>query len=165
MESQRIEFTVDPDDNVVVKGSYLLEHLSASAGTCRIFYPLPDSSDSLISVRIDGSDKGVSLSPSSFSGYNGFLIFFNASGKTATNLTVTYSQQPRKKRCRYILLSTRLWNKPVETAVFVIRTPVGKTLSDCSRRYIEKGLADGNNEYEIAEKKLWPEQDLEFAWR
>lgn len=165
IESEKIEFNVEPDGKVFITGNYHLRGLKGSKGKGHIFYPLPNRADSLIKVEINNASD-VSVSPSNLDTYAGYDFAYTSDENYSADLAVTYRQANNgSNACRYILTSTKYWDQPIGKAVFIIRIPKDKKLSRCNFSYTDRGMINDKMEYEIVENGLDPKEDLEFAWR
>jgi hypothetical protein len=165
LSSENIRFEVDHEGGVMVRANYRLKGLSSKCGVGKVFYPLPNESDSL--VQVNAGQKGVRANPvkSRMNPYYGYLLYPEPDQGNTAKLSVSYFQKPGLNHCRYILLTTKRWQRPVGRADFTIALPKGKKITRCTYAYKELNSNRNATEYAIACNDLWPDKDLEFSWK
>ncbi len=157
------------DDSLEVRGTYDLTCFERSAGPVSLFYPFPE--DSLLggarmvaaSASVDGGEpRSLRWEPSrAASG-----VRWNTppcDGDTLTLETV-YRQALLADYARYIVTTTKAWQRPLRRARFEIRLPEKATPVEFS--YPFEARTDSAGVYYTYEaREFMPETDIVVRWR
>jgi hypothetical protein len=146
-----------------VTGEYMLRSTNDSTGRISLFYPFPTDSvfapvDSLF-IFDTGRNNEIPVLKQSASG-----AFFIIPLDSVTTVLISYRQKLLSCEARYILTSTRHWEKPLEEAIYELITP-----ADMKIRYFSY-TPDNGQKFDKQVIYYWrktdfmPERDMVFMF-
>jgi len=146
------------DSNAVhIRGVYRFQNLTEEKVGARLFYPFPlEDSDYPHEIKVEGADFRK--------GEKGLFLTFPILPGEEKEITVEYTQKIAPGFARYILTTTRTWQKPLEKAHFEIKVP-----RDWREVHISLSChevrEEGNYRVFIADfDNFWPREDLKVSW-
>ncbi len=156
--SEEIKIAIDSFQATVV-GTYHFKNLTNQSKTAKIFYPFPIDEfhyhpDLILIAGLDytKSDTGIT-----------FLMEFKP--MTTESLSILYRQGLKDKQFRYILLTTKHWQKPIKEAKFIISLPEEFRLTQLSYKPDSLNQQDRRQYYYITKKNFMPQKDLIITWQ
>jgi hypothetical protein len=143
-------------DQVSVVGIYYMKNLTKADKKVKFFYPFPvDSFQAypdliLIDYPFDKDKEG---------------IYFDMSfpARRVDSFKVLYQQKLKGRQCRYITLTTRQWQRPIQDAAFTVVAP-GFLKLKINYPVVGKETINDTVFYYIRMKKFYPGADLEIKW-
>lgn len=161
--SEKLEFLIG-DNSVALTGKYSFQNLHDRPVAQPLIYPFvitedlpfPDSVD----VRLENGR------PEHFSKGKEFISFIvEIPPKSESTIEVYYRQPVKKNRFEYILTTTRNWQKPLDSADFLIRVPEFYDLAELSFPYERIDTTAGFYIYRLHFEDFYPDKNLIFAWQ
>ena len=121
----------------------------------------PPSIFSVSEVLVDGSTF-KEIAPRSYHGDVVFRLWF--APKQEKWICVDYVQGALQPNGRYILQTTRKWNRPLELGEYILHLDNWSELaaSNYSLRLEQRGQ---QKQYSFGRSDFYPSQDWEFSWR
>jgi hypothetical protein len=166
-DREKIEVWV-ADGQIQVRGLYHYRNrfplpLSFSMG---LPFPVDDahktpSTFSISEVLADGS-TAKEIAPRNYHGDIVFRLWF--APKQEKWLRVDYVQGVLRPSGRYILLTTRKWNRPLELGEYVLHLNKGSELA-ASNYTLHWELEGRQGRYSFVRSNFYPGEDWNFSWR
>ena len=155
---EEVELNVRPG-TLEVTGTYHLMCESETPIAGVILYPFPiDSAHSFPdTVAIRGrrfarSDTAVT-----------FTMRFRPGREDS--FTAWYRQPLSRNSARYIVTSTRKWNRPIDTARFTITVPANLPGAKLNYRADSTTRTDSTLTWHFTRRRFWPSVDVIVTWR
>jgi len=143
---------------VSISADYYFKNPSNQTKSALIFYPFPIDEyhyypDSILVLGLDYTKND--------SGVNFIMRFKPNAGDT---LKVFYRQKLKDNQARYILTTTKQWQRPLKQAKFII--DVLENFTNLQLSYKPDSIIRRNNRvlYYIAKKNFMPNKDLIINW-
>lgn len=164
-ERERIDAVLLSCDTLEISGIYYFSNIDSSAKTMSIFYPFPIDSFHIYPhfIRLVAMSKKQDTSYSMLSGGIGFNISVGP-GKT-DSIKIIYRQKIHHGQGRYILTTTKYWNKPFERADYSITFPLQITLNYWSFQFDSLAQNKDNITYFAHRKLFMPTEDMIMKWK
>jgi hypothetical protein len=144
------------NDRVSVVGLYYMKNLTGIDKQVTFFYPFP--------VDSFHAYPDIILIDYPFSKDTAGIYFdLSIPAHKADSFKVLYQQKLTGRQCRYITLTTRQWQKPIQSAAFTVIAPEFLKLNI---NYPVKGreTIDDTVFYYIRLKNFFPGADLKIKW-
>lgn len=164
--SEEITFTVNPEGVVHVSADYVFHNPRKGKYNQPIIYPFPGDSDlqapqnPVVQVVSETGREPLKVALEDHQ----WKFNLPLEAQTINILHVEYDQVATAERFTYILTSTKSWEQPLQSALFVIRLPEGCKLSSSSYECQPETASSGGYAYTIYRSNFLPEKDLEFSW-
>ncbi len=166
-DQERIEVRV-ADGQIQVRGLYHYRNrfplpLSFSLG---VPFPGDDAHPtpsifSISEVLADGSTS-KEIAPRSYHGDVVFRLWF--APKQEKWIRVDYIQSALQSNGRYILLTTRKWNRPLDRGEYILHLYNGSKLA-ASNYPLQLEARGQQNQYSFVRSNFYPCEDWNFSWR
>lgn len=131
------------------------------AKSALLWYPFPEGDPPKVeSVSVAAHDSWVDVG---FSQSDGGLSILLPVEQKAVRLRVRYRQFTLGRKAEYIVKSTALWGKPLESAHFIVLAPSSFDLT--ASLPLEKiADTDGMARYELIAEDFLPDRDFVLTW-
>lgn len=150
------------DSVFIVKGLYFFS--SPAEKDYLIVYPFP--TDTIYSIPFD--INVIDIKTADTLAYkmtdNHSSMAFKARISGQTQLYITYSQSLKSKKAKYILTTTRSWNKPLERAEYKLLTDTNLVVKGFSMKPETAITVDGKHVYVWQKENFMPEKDFEIEF-
>jgi hypothetical protein len=157
------------DDSLEVRGTYVLWCRHHDDTPLSLFYPFP--SDSLLGgarmvslqATVDGIDQGDW--PWETAPHGRGVRWMNPPCIADTiAMTAVYRQEVLTSYARYIVTTTRAWQRPIRRARFDVRLPFGAVPLDFSHPF--QACGDSLDRYYRYEAQdFFPDRDITVTWK
>jgi hypothetical protein len=121
----------------------------------------PPSIFSISEVLADGSTS-KEIAPRNYHGNVVFRLWFTP--KQEKWIRVDYVQDVLQPNGRYILLTTRKWNRPLDRGEYILHLRDDSGLAS-SNYNLHLELGGQQRRYSFARSNFYPSADWEFSWR
>lgn len=160
-EKEDITFEIQ-DSLFIVKGIYYLT--TDNSKEVLFIYPFP--TDSIYGIPFDiniyelNTNKVFKYNASEDFSYISFIVQLSED----TPLLITYKQPIKSKKARYILLTTKSWNKPLKIADYKLITDKELKISNFSYFPDRKTVIDNKNVFIWHFENFMPNKDFEIVF-
>jgi|GEM_PF-977814 len=163
-DAERIEIEV-VGENCHISADYRFINNSEDAYRGLIYYPFAVDSElpfpDTVSVMNIGTDFDIRFEQTS----KGVRFPVRIAPMAALDFRVFYIQRTPASSFRYILKTTRQWNRPLSTADFYIHIPDQFELTSISLDPDSTIYKEGHTIIRISRQRFMPDTDLEIEWR
>jgi len=155
-------------DSLEVRGTYYLRCRERTGGRISLFYPFPEDSllggARMVSLRasVDGIDAGA-VSWEKSRGATGVRWLAPPCTGDTIAMEAVYRQALTTTYARYIVTTTRAWQRPLRLARFEIRLPAGAVPVEFSFPFEARGDSAGRY-YGFDAKDFLPDRDVVVRW-
>ncbi|MFW5663447.1 MAG: hypothetical protein ACOCYD_00255 [bacterium] len=157
------DLTFEITDSVfIVQGLYFFS--SPVEKDYLIVYPFPSENTYGHPFDIQVIDVNTSDTLAYKMADNQSSMAFTARISAQTQLYITYSQTLKSNKARYILMSTRSWNKPLERAEYKLLTDTNLVISGFSMPPGNTITVEGKHIYIWQKENFMPEKDFEVEF-
>lgn len=148
-----------------VSGEYYFKNTSQREAVAALYYPFPVRSalpyPTDISVFDVTSERVVSYTPSD----SGIHFPIQIAPRSIVLYRVDYVQPAPAGEMEYILTTTRLWNRPLELAEFVLHVPRTIECLTHSLPFFPIHVDEKRSSYYCKLEDFMPTQNLHLTWR
>jgi hypothetical protein len=163
-DSESVSVEVKFPDTVSVNGTYCLVNPSVDHFAQMIFYPFPVDSTMKYPFSIVVHQKdSIDTIPYSKKA-DGIFFFIDVEPKKSALFKVVYSQQVKGQNGKYILLTTREWNRPLRRSNLMISIPDKSGLTYISYDVDTVFSTNKRLNYQFKFKDFMPSKDMMFSW-
>ena len=163
-DAERIEIEV-VGENCHITADYRFINNSEDAYRGLIYYPFAVDSElpfpDTVSVMNIGTELDIRFEQTS----EGVRFPVRIAPMAALDFRVLYIQRTPASSFRYILKTTRQWNRPLSTADFYIHIPDQFELTNISLDPDSTIHNEGQTIIRISRQRFMPDTDLEIEWR
>jgi len=165
-DSELIHLTVS-DDSLEVDGTYWLA-CTVGEGSIPLIYPFPADPrmGGARAVSVDIRRPGGEWAAVPYAMLpNGSALRCRVPLLAADTLEfrAVYRQALRERYARYIVTTTRAWNRPLRRARFTVTLPAGATLGETSYPFLPDTTSSAPR-YLFETEQFWPERDIIVEW-
>lgn len=151
-------------DYCTLDGRYEFKNTQNDAALWPIFYPLLNTATIPFADSICIRDAGTKEVLPFESGVNGVSFALNMPPRASKTIRISYRQRTPKERMEYILISTKQWGKPLESATFRVVVPDSLRLTHISIPYDSLTKRGHDVEYIIQKNAFMPRSNLIIKW-
>jgi len=144
---------------VTVAGTYHFKNLTNQSKTAKVCYPFPIDEFHFYPDLILTSEFDYTKNDS------GITLLKNFKPMAQESLSILYQQKLKDRQVRYILLTTKHWQRPLTEARFVISLPKDFKSPQFSYRPDSLRQQDQRRYYYLTKKNFFPKKDLIITWQ
>jgi hypothetical protein len=166
-ERESIEFVVNNDGVVAVKGKYWIKNNEKTDCKFRLLYPFPKDSclEKAQCASIKSIFKDSLYTPLYMDSTQYWLFDILMEADKSTMVEVNYRQKTNNGRFKYLLTSARAWGDTLSSATFIIKLPKTFTLKSSTYKYLPYSSDPDYNIYTISNHYFVPKEELMFSWQ
>jgi hypothetical protein len=147
-----------------VNGEYYLKNVDSSTNRIVLFYPFPTDTiySTVDSLLLFNSNRNLEIT-----NYKTVKtgIIFNLETDSLTLLCISYRQQLKGNKARYILTTTQQWGKPLEEVTYELIVPADLTITSFSYPPDDQQKIDNKVIYYWSKENFWPMKDMVFTFK
>jgi hypothetical protein len=161
---ERVELHIKKD-NCRVTGTYYFKNNGTLPVDKMIYYPISKNYGLLEpdSINVYNLSNDTLIPHASYKEGISFSLFIPAE-KTVVYQVIYFQKTPNQK-VEYILTTTKSWNRPLESAEFIIKLHSGLSLESLSMEYEYKKISNNYTSYFISRHNFMPDSNLIIEWR
>jgi hypothetical protein len=147
------------ENRVEIMGNYHFQSATDKPLSAMMFYPFPLDAG-------HGFPDSVAVPGLAFSRQDSGVSFgFAFRPRAEDSFQVFYRQPLSVKSARYIVTTTRQWNRPIDQARFRITVPASLTGVKLSYPHDRLERTDSTVTYSFARRRFFPSEDIVVSWR
>jgi hypothetical protein len=151
-------------DTITIDGTYFFRSSTGAAVHTQLFYPFPLDSVHDYPVRWAARSAAGGAPIVCRESREGFFFPVSVEPGAVCSLLITYTQHVRKSQARYILSTTKAWDKPLGPSNYTVTLPSKMTLLFLSYEADTVISSKGQTTHRFFRDNFMPDRDLAFEW-